>query len=179
MVAKFKKKKGQSLLEFALMVPAIVLMLHILLQTENAISTAIVNLRYARAQLHYLMFNHNTYLEPDSFHKLNNGAFMRRFWVMVDNKTRFGTENADSIQPEAPIRAIGINERDFISLASDEAQQEYPEIQYRYKVRIRSVAFTCLPPLGFDSAFRFTERGLGEYTFKVGQGSFKACTPEY
>jgi hypothetical protein len=95
---------------------------------------------------------------------------------MVDNKTRYGTENAEAIQPEAPIRPIGINERDFISFASDEAQQEYPEIQARYKVRIRSIAFTCLPPLGFK--VRFTEKGLEEYTFKVRKDSYKACTVE-
>lgn len=176
---KKNKKKGQSLLEFALLLPIIVLMIHILVQTEAAISTAIVNQKYTRNTLQYLMFNHRNFMEWGNFLNLSRGGYMRRFWVAVDNKTRFGQENADNVQPEAPTRAIGINSREYSAQASDDPGVEFGQgLSARYKVRIRATSFTCVPPVAVKNTDLLTEKAMDENTFMNG-GTYEFCSTDF
>lgn len=173
MVARKRcRKKGQSLLEFALLMPIIVMMIQVLIQVESAISTGIVNQKYARSTLHYLMFNHRNYMEYKRFLPMDDGAYMRRYWVGVDDKTNYGSGNASAIRPEAPVRKIGRQKPS----EDDTAQAEYPDVQNRQNVRVRVTTFTCIPPLGAKDAGLFTEGYMREDTFS---GSYKYCSSTY
>lgn len=162
------RQSGQSVVEFAFLVPVIIGMFFLLIQVENAITTAIVNNKYARAQLHFLFFNHRVYPET-RFQELQDGQFKGdiagRFWVGIDDKTNFGGGQPN---PQAPERKIG-------RLAGSEEPKEEAPARGRQKVRIRVFAFTCLPPIGTKIGFNFTEGNLGEDTFA--NGSFKYCSP--
>lgn len=162
-----KKRRGQSMLEFALLLPVIVLMLQILMEAESAISTAIVNQKYARSTMHWLFFNHRNYMELSRFH-LDAGILKRRFWVGVDDKVSYGQPDAD-IKPVAPIRKIG-----RLKSSQDEtAGAEFEEITERKDVRVRSTTFTCLPPTAVKGIQLLTEKGMEEDTFS---GNYHYCS---
>ncbi len=169
LLASFRRKRrsGQSMLEFAVLLPIFVLLLQVLVQVEMAISTAIVNQKYARGTLHFLMFNHRNYMEMKFLTK-NDGTLMRRFWVGVDDKINYGA--ATTVKPEAPTRFIGQPRQ---KLPEDGlAQVEYDEINRRQKVRIRVTAFTCIPPLAANGQNLLTEDNMREDTFS---GNYRYC----
>lgn len=83
------RRKGQSMLEFAILLPILVLLFQILIETESAVSSAIVNQKYARSTLNYLMFNHRQYMEFKFSRNRENGNYHRRYWVGVDDKINF------------------------------------------------------------------------------------------
>ncbi len=163
-----KQAIGQSMVEFALLVPVLILFFQILIQAENAISTAIVNQRYAKATLHFLAFNHRNYMEL-KYVRSDEGKFMGRYWVGVDDKVNF--EEPQNIQPSAPIRTIGRQP------GSDDgaSQAEYPEVQSRQKVRVRVTAFSCLPPHSIKPGFLLSEGNMEEDTFLAGR--YPYCSP--
>lgn len=166
-----KKQSGQSMLEFAFLVPILMGFFLILVHVEEAMVTAITNQKYARSQLHFLFFNHRYYPE---WHFLEKEKFFGRFWVGVSDRSHFG--DADP-KPLAPTRNISFF-LDKKKLPEDEQpQSEYvPDgggLNRRKNVRVRVVAFTCIPPLALNSNSLFTEGNLGENTFV--SGSFPYC----
>jgi len=160
-----RKQRGQSLVEFAFLVPIIIGMLQILVQVENAISTAIVNEKYSRGTLHFLAFNHRYYPEK-KFLKLNDGGFMGRWWVGVDDNVNL--ESGSDIVPHAPERKIGL-----IPGANDgETGAEFEDVTSRQKIRIRVTSFICIPPLGTKDGGFLTEGLIGDQTFA---GNYRYC----
>ncbi len=164
---KQHSKKGQSLLEFALLMPVLIMMLQIVIEVEGAISTSIVNQKYTRSSMHWFMFNHRNYMQL-SWLKLEKGGLMRRFWIGVDDKINFGSDNP-VIKPVAPIRKIGTAK----ATSDDTGQSEYPEVTERQNVRVRSVAFTCLPPASVNGIRLLAEQGMEETTF---QSKYPYCS---
>jgi len=148
-------------------VPIIVSMIIVLMQVESAISTSIVNQRYARSTLHFLMLSSRYYLELGFLKNLNTGLYMRRFWVGVDDNIDYQNKN---VHPKAPIRAIGRMPGD------DTAQTEFSYngggITTRQNVRIRSTAFVCLPPFSLSGDQLMTEGNMSEETFT---GGYQFC----
>lgn len=171
---KSKGEKGQSLLEFALMLPMLIMMFHLLLDVEKVISTSIVNQKYARGTLNFLMFNHRYYIEWKNFLKRDDGTIMRRYWTTVDDNVNYG--RPDLPKPVAPIRRVGPANQ--ANSASDEAQTEYPDIDKRHKVRVRVTAFSCIPPLALDKTQLLAEGSMREGTF-VGGGPYKFCDSNF
>lgn len=158
-----RRTGGQSIVEFALLVPLIVGMLQLLIQVQNAISTAIVNQKYARSTLHFLAFNHRYYPERRFSKNGGEGGYFGGWWVGVDDN--MGTGRGD-IVPHAPERKIGLRPGD------DEGQAEFPTVAARQKVRIRITSFICVPPMGPKDGGFFTEGSIGDQTFA---GGFRYC----
>ncbi len=155
------------MLEFAILLPIVVLLLQVLVQVEMAISTAIVNQKYARGTMHYLMFNHRNYMELKFLAK-GDGTYMRRFWIGVDDKINYGAST--TVKPAAPTRFIG--KRGQKLPEDDLAQTEYDEISRRQKVRIRVTAFTCIPPLAANDQKLLAEDNMREDRFA---GKYPYC----
>lgn len=149
------------MVEFAFLMPILVGMLLLLIQVEIAISTAIVNQKYARQHLHFLLFNNRFYPEP-AFLALNSGRFMQRWWVGVDDNINF---NRPEPVPHAPTRKIGRGK-----LPEDDNQDNPSR---RQNVRVRESAFICTAPFGVNISQPFSEGNLGEETFAA--GNFHYC----
>lgn len=63
MAVKVQSESGQSLIEFLLLLPAMVGLVFILVRVNTAIQISIVNQQYARAQVHFITYNSSVY--PD------------------------------------------------------------------------------------------------------------------
>ncbi|MEW6058285.1 MAG: TadE family protein [Bdellovibrionota bacterium] len=156
-----RKSSGQSLVEFAFLLPLVLSLFYILIQVEMAISTAIVNQKYARQHLHFLTFNHRYYIQHLRFLGLSAGnAYMQRYWIGVDNNVTHDVEG--DIRPVAPTRKIGREKPPQDDIAGS-------DVTARQNVRVRITAFTCLPPIGINFREPFTEDHLGEETFAGGR----------
>lgn len=166
------KKRGQSMLEFALLLPIIILIFKIMIETQSTMNTAIVNQKYARSSLHYLFFNHRVYMEL-VFTKLASGKMARRYWVGISDNILFGQQ--ENIQPKAPERPIGGLGKGPV--VEEPPQTEYDEITERQRVRIRVTAFTCLPPIAVNGTQLLSESHLVEDTF-IGS-SYQYCSTSF
>ena len=175
---KHKKNNGQSLLEFAILLPIIVLMIQILIETESAISTAIVNQKFARGTLHFLMFNHRNYPEFQFAKKNDDGNFKRRYWVGVDDHVAPPGQNG-TVKPYAPVRPIGLVKRLPSDAENEPPQSEYPDIQERKYLRIRPLTYTCLPPLAVNQNGLLAEGNMREDTFLQGGAYGEICSPKF
>lgn len=164
-VAKRRVQRGQSMIEFAFLVPIIVGMLVVLVQVEMAISSAIVNNKYARQSLHFFFWNHRYYPEHAWLSLTDTGGLMKRYWLGVSNDPTLGGRGGETT-PVAPTRRIG-------SQKSPEDDVQGPEVQTRQNVRIRIISVTCVPPVGEKMGQLFSENGLSEQTFSA--GGYRYC----
>ncbi len=161
------------MIEFALLLPLIILILKILIETQGAINTAIVNQKYARSSMHFLFFSHRYYMEF-GFTNLQRGEIMRRYWVGIADNVLFGQSenNVHPIAPERPIGGLSAGPR-----IDDSPQTEYEDITERQRVRVRVTAFTCLPPFAAKGTQLLTEGYIGEDTF-IGD-TYKYCSSSF
>jgi len=160
-----RKQRGQSLIEFAFLLPIIMTMLIIMVGVENAVTSAIVNNKYARSQLHYLLFNSRYYPEVQFATPSQGDTLFGRWWVGVDQKVR-SDENRD-VNPSAPTIKIGKGRPP----AGDETAGD---TETRQNVRIRIYSFICIPAYGLKSSQFFSEGNIVEGQFAVGKYRFCA-----
>ncbi|MGE4234478.1 MAG: hypothetical protein AB7F43_14225 [Bacteriovoracia bacterium] len=168
------------MIEFALLVPIVVGLFVVLVNVEKAISVAIVNQKYARAQVHYLFFN-NRYYPENKFLYRTDGRVNSRWWLGVTDVTIFG-QPANQVEAIAP--EISISKRRIRAASSDDVGLEYPDITSRQKVRVRVTAFACVPPVatassGVNLSSFYTEgdaRGSGALTENTFGGTYPYCT---
>lgn len=168
-----RKAKGQSLVEFALLVPLMIGLFKVLVGVETAISTAIGNQKYARAQLHFLAFNHRYYPE-NKFLTLRDGRVKQRFWMGVTEPNLYGLgDRVPAISVQVPVTAGANPPRD----SEDGGAEEYPTVSNRQNVHVRVSVFTCVPPIAVASSGTqlsgfLTEESLREDTFA---GGYQYC----
>ncbi len=166
-----KKESGQSMLEFALLLPILTGLFVLLIRVEMAISTAIVNQKYARNHMHFLSFNHRYYPEK-KFLKKSDNSLMNIFWIGVSDKVHYNEEVPKPAAPTVDITLAG-NRSKFSE--DDQDKVEYAEdgtgITRRQKIRIRILSYMCTPPMGFqvDQYFTNTPGALAEDTFSNGR----------
>jgi hypothetical protein len=160
MAAKRRRESGQSMIEFAFLVPLVIALLMIMIQVEMAISGAIVNQKYSRAQLHFLSFNARWYPEYRPFMPRNNGGVMRRFWVGVEDSLDHTNVNR---APVAQTFKIGVKKPAGDDAAGDAILND-PK-QGRQNVRIRVTAFICTPVPGFKADTPFSVGQMPEEAF--------------
>jgi hypothetical protein len=130
-------RKGQSLLEFLLMLPVMFGMAALLIKFNTTIQVSIVNQQYARAQTLWLAFNSPVYpyldLRED---ELTSGGFNQMLIGVSDNAAP--EEGEGQYVPKASVQ--NISRRPSRGLASDANQQEPTE---RSMVRVRSTVTLC------------------------------------
>jgi hypothetical protein len=163
-----KREKGQSIIEFALLLPLMVAMLMLLIQTEMAINVAIVGQKYTRSHLYHLFFNHPYYLEL-GFLKSKNGEIYGRMWTGMDSKVS-PDQTVYPIPPQVKIGTVKIKNDDSVDNVEDS-----PEVKARQIVRIKMTSFTCSAPFGFKINFPFTEGNLEEDSFSSGGNRYRYC----
>jgi hypothetical protein len=163
------RRSGQSLLEFAFLVPVFVGLIQILIQVEIALSMSIVNQKHTRGALQHLLFNHRSYMELRYAYRESTGQYKRRFYVMMDNRPSGGSAASSDLTPEAPVVSIG-----NYTGANNDANTEFGDgvVVTRQKVRIRSTASICLPPIGVNGEALLAENNLGEDTFSAGNYAY-------
>lgn len=167
-----RRQLGQSLIEFAMLVPIIIGMLTLLRQIDMAINAAIVNERYARSTMHYLFFNNRWYPAMGFIPHPSNGGYMSRWWVGVDDKPNYKVEGGD-VTPRAPVITIG---RGNDGGEDAKTGQDLASVRKRKNVRIRSMAFTCLPFFGYKAGQPFSQGHMPEDAYHVGKARF--CDPD-
>lgn len=156
---------GQSLVEFAFLVPIVVMMIMILINIEIVLSMAGVSQKYARAQLQYLLFNHRQYFENRFLQLGVIDKYMKRFWIGVDREEDFSKA---SPEPYAPTWGVGPGPKpkdDDVSRGGSARQN----------VRVRILSFICIPPIGGQFGSRYSEDTLREDTFGT---AYKYCNKE-
>ena len=160
MVAKLKRKSGQSILEMVILVPLIVGLFFFTLNVENAISTSIVNQKYARSHLYYLFFNSRYYLEGQKWIKTERGGYLERYWIGVTDVPAGESPNALAIAPQ---RQVSLK-----APKKTTDNQAENAVSNRQSVRIRSLAFTCIPPMGLNNVGWLTDANMREDAFEGG-----------
>jgi hypothetical protein len=165
MAAK-KKKRGQSILEFVILVPLFLSALLFLLGVHSALQISINNQKFARSRLIFLFFNNRWGLESSFSRNTKKNTFFTRYWVGVDKEIVRSSDGA----PTAPTQQIG---RKIAGAADNDAAGEVDYSGTRQNIRIRTTVFTCLPPHGVNFTQPFSDGGMGESTFK--QGGFIFC----
>lgn len=142
-----RRQRGQSLVEFAFLIPLFIGMMVFLRDVNIAINMAIVNQKYARGTMHFLFFNHRWYPEHRFAQHTGRSLFMQRWWVGVEDQ-REDIDDQDNKPPKAPIVAVGRYSKGNGGLPPQDDLAGIEGLQARHLVRIRSLAFVCLPPLG-------------------------------
>lgn len=158
-----RRRRGQSLVEFAFLMPMFIGMMVFLRDVNIAMNMGIVNKKYSRATLHFLTFNHRWYPEQNFIQQYSRNRFMHRWWVGVEDEREDMDKNNDKISPKAPTIAVGRYSKGHGSAPEDDTPGI--DIQRRHKVRIRTMSFICLPPFGDKLGMQFSEGSMGEDTF--------------
>jgi hypothetical protein len=130
---------GQALVEFMLLLPAIVILVVVLLRTNSAIQVSINNQQYARAQALWLAFNSPVF--PELRHRVRNfqtGSKMANQMVIGVSQNSFPNEGDQVYQPEATVQ--NVSRKPSGAGGSDEPQTE-PDA--RAKVRVRTTVSLC------------------------------------
>ncbi|GEM_PF-2023993 len=168
-VGKNKLKRGargQSVVEFALLLPVLVGLFYILIQANSAITTAIVHQKYVRMRLHFMALNHRYYPQLDTLSGRASDNVFQRWWIGIGDPVTYGLIDPPTRAPEISIGRV--------SVAEDQMpKEEYPSIQRRQKVRVRVAAFTCLAPTAAKFGQNYSEGYLGEETFAG--GNYRYC----
>lgn len=160
-VDRRKRSSGQSVIEFALLLPMLVAFFYVMIQAESAITTSIVNQKYARMRVHFMAFNHRYYPQIRFTSKTDGSKLYQRWWIGVDDNVDFALAEPNPAAPEVTIGRVPVPE-------DQSTHEEYPSISRRQKVRIRVASFTCLPPLSAKPNQFYSEGFLGEDTFSGG-----------
>jgi hypothetical protein len=128
-------EKGQSLLEFLLMLPMMIGLIVIMSRVNTAIQASIVDQQYARMQTLWLTFNSPVYPKLGLQNSELNGKNYNQMMIGVsDNEI-----TSDSNQPKASTTMITRTPA-LAAAASNEPQQEP---QSRANVRIRNTVSLC------------------------------------
>jgi hypothetical protein len=161
------------MVEFALLLPLLAGLFVLLINVENAISTAIVGQKYTRSQTHFLFFNHRYYPES-AFLGREDKRIQGAFWMGVSGRNHY---NEQIPKPIAPTIRIGFGKTKIAE--DEEAQAEFSQesqtLTKRHLVRIRSLTFTCVPPLGPQENQYYTEGNLQETSYLGGNMAY--CSP--
>lgn len=131
---------GQAMVEFLLMLPAIVILIVVMTRVNMAIQTSIVNQQYARAQALWLAFNSPVF--PELRHRVKNfqtGNKLSNQMIIGVSQNSFPEEGDDVYQPEAAVQNVSRGKL----IGSDDPQVE-PDA--RSKVRIRTTVSLCTQP---------------------------------
>ncbi len=157
------KQRGQSMVEFAFLVPILVGMIYFLVQSNIVVNSGIVNLKYTRNRMFYLFFN-NRYYPRSGFLNRADGSFMTRFWIGMDERP--GEDRGN----ESP-RALTIK----IGHGRPPPEDETPGlVSRRQNVRIRITSFVCTPPLGTTGSRYLSENNMPDNFYGMGQPRFCA-----
>ena len=157
---------GQAMVEFLLLLPAVVILIVVMVRVNTAIQVSIVNQQYARAQALWLAFNSSVY--PELRHRVKNfqsGNKMSNQMVIGVSQNSFPEEGDEVYQPEATIQNVSR----LKTGGSDDPQTE-PDA--RSKVRIRTTVSLCTQPnvvdggplLEVDKADPFNAVGVWKLT---------------
>ena len=158
------RDSGQAMVEFLLLLPAVVILIAVLVRVNMAIQVSIVNQQYARAQALWLAFNSPVY--PELRHRVKNfqqGSKMSNQMVIGVSQNSFPEEGDEVYQPEATVQNVSQRKTG----GNDDPQIE-PEA--RSRVRIRTTVSLCTqanvspdgPLLDLDKSFKAT----GVWTLK-------------
>jgi hypothetical protein len=135
-----RNRRGQSLIEFVLMLPVLVGMFFLLLRVNQAIQVSIVNQKYSRQRLFELVGNSPQY--PDI-------SKVPVFVEKGDNRVVIGVSEestsdiASDFQPSAPTMRITRTRR----AAAGGSNESGAEPNRRANVRIRNTVEICTPLL--------------------------------
>jgi hypothetical protein len=165
MGAEVKKQSGdsgQAMVEFLLLLPAIVILTVVMVKTNTAIQVSIVNQQYARAQALWLTFNSPVF--PELRHRVKNfqaGVKMSNQMVIGVSQNSFPEEGDEVYQPEATIQNVS-----RLKTGGNNDPQIEPDA--RSQVRIRTTVSLCTQPnvspdgplLLMDEADPFTVQGV-------------------
>ena len=131
-----KNDKGQSLIEFLLMLPVLFAITLVLVKVNTAIQMSIVNQKYARAQALFLTYNNSTY--PRLGQRGTSQAAGREFEMLVLGVSGNLGDGEESFNPEANTQLIT---RPGQPIGSDEPQELQPN--RRGKIRVRTTVALC------------------------------------
>jgi len=101
------RNSGQAMVEFLLLLPAVVILIAVLVRVNLAIQVSIVNQQYARAQALWLAFNSPVY--PELRHRVKNfqsGTKLFNEMVIGVSQNAFPDEGDEAYQPEATIQNV-------------------------------------------------------------------------
>jgi hypothetical protein len=132
--------KGQSLLEFLVMMPALFGLALIMIKINTAIQISIVNQQYARAQGLFLTFNSPTYPELRFRYGDERSLVSRGFNQLVLGVSQEGGSEdlpADQLTAVATTQSIVRNKR---RIGSNQVQAEPND---RGVVRVRTIVSLC------------------------------------
>lgn len=159
MVANKKTRRhaqsGQSMMEFAILIPLLIGLMALMVEVETVISGAIVGQKYVRQHLHFLFFNSRNYPEH-GFLNMKDGSWMSRYWIVLHSKP---VEQSPDLQPIAPKFRVGRKKVPNDDELDSDARQN---------VRLFVSAFVCVPPVGPKFPEHFSENKLQETTFAGG-----------
>jgi len=138
-------KRGQSLLEFLLLLPFLLGLTTLVIRANQAIQISIVNQQYARAQTHFITFNSPVY--PDNRKGRRDDMVAAGYHAITlgvgEKAIGSGSEDGDDI-PEAPMQMVARSEQ----LAGGKpAPQE--EVDRSGWVRVRNTITLCTGSLSF------------------------------
>jgi hypothetical protein len=138
---KMSADSGQAMVEFLLLLPAMVILLVVMVRVNTAIQVSIVNQQYARAQALWLTFNSSIY--PELRHRVKNfqtGNKMSNQMVIGVSQNSFPDEETDDVyQPEATVQNVS-----RLKTGGNDDPQTEPDA--RSKVRIRTTVSLCTQP---------------------------------
>lgn len=137
MAVEIRGERGQSVLEFLILVPLMVGLIILLVRVNSAIQVAIVDQQYARAQTLFLTMNSNTYPRLAlRVGQLDKKDYNQMILGVSDTAPPPGDSGAGSFPPDATVQDIGGKK----VRGSDEPQAE-PE--QRSLVRVRNTVALC------------------------------------
>ncbi len=135
-----RNRRGQSLVEFVLMLPVLVGMFFLLLRVNQAIQVSIVNQKYSRQRLFELVGNSPQYPDVGKVPLLVQKSDNR----MVIGVSEESTASIDAdFQPSAPTMRITRSRR----AAAGGSNENSVEPNRRANVRIRNTVEICTPLL--------------------------------
>lgn len=129
--------KGQSVIEFLLLLPLLVGLVSLLIKVNTAIQVSIVNQQYARAHIHWLAFNSAFF--PQIAHRKVNfipKGYNRMVIGVSDNKA--ASAETETYEPEATTQLVV---RSGKAPKKDGSSKE--ELNERARVRVRNTISLC------------------------------------
>ena len=137
-------ESGQSIVEFLLLLPAIVALTVVLFKVNTAIQISIVNQQYARAQALHISYNSPVYPYRGSGNLIQSQFVEKGYNRMVvgisDNSPEGDEDVAGEYIPEASVHMIARNK-----LKAGSPGQPKEEPAERGFVRVRTTVALCTP----------------------------------
>jgi hypothetical protein len=127
-------EEGQSMIEFIMLVPLLMVFLWYMIHVNLAINKSIVGQVAARSQLFLKMYNHRSGPEKSEFGRTDRS----HFYIGVS-----GEVYRDGTKPVAPTEILGIGPYPPKMSGIDDDPGEAEPGSLRQKVRIRSVFGIC------------------------------------